>query len=277
MKIYRFLPLGTLILVIIFVLSGCSKDNAIAISGNEENLTAQIETLNQSYTNNPNIMNRGGKGWARIVAADVAGARGGAWLGGKIGAFFGNPLAGAIVGGIVVGAAGSYGVSSVEPPTEDFYDNVIAYKTQILESNNPYDEAGKRHNEILKEVIIKGYNNKVDNFRDVLTQEEIRFFEEEETFVSNTIYYFSDVNNTDIVNLVEWVNTNTEPGKTQNIITSFLETIYDFQDYNKYQSYIYDFEDLIINSDSLSEDDKNKILISSSVARYSGDFWHKVL
>lgn len=276
MNNYKFLSLGALILVIIFALSGCSQDDTSSISSNEEDLINQIEVLNQSYTNNPDVMFRG-RDWARIGAADVAGAQGGAWLGGKIGAFFGNPLAGAIVGGIVVGAAGSYGVSSVEPPTQDFYDNVLSYEVQTLESKNPYDEVGKRHNDILKEVIIKGYQNKVEDFREVLTQEEMRFFEVEETFVSNTIHYFSDGENTDIVNIIEWVKANTESEKAQDIVTLFLKTIYDFQDYNNYQNYIHDFEGLVINSNSLSENDKNEVLISSSVGRYSGDFWHKVL
>lgn len=286
MKNNKLLSLSIIALILALCFSGCSKED-ISSSTKQGNLMKSIESLNSSYSGNRTTNWWSFKKWCRVGAADVCGAAGGAWLGGKIGALFapesgGSTVAvGATIGAVVVGAAASYGASSIDidnpqnlKPIKDGANN---YQIEYITSNNPFDSVGIKHNLALKKAILKGNIIKFSTFKSTLRGNQQLFINHDNGLSQDAITFFLDQKNFNRESFNIWLENKVQNDTEESIISSFINTIYRLQNYKDYQNYIFDFETLIIKNNDLNSNVKKQILMTTSVARYSGQFWHSVI
>ncbi len=274
------LGLLTICLVSFFIYS-CTKNQLL---DKTDIIKQDVANINNNYNSNLKFTF---KDACRVGAADVGYAWAGAWAGGKIGAFVGNPAAGAGIGAIVVGAAGSYGAlicCGGKNPNDDaiFFSKVLGYSyTDIntIKYNNIYnEEIGKRHNEILKEMLIKYRNSPNLEELDVsiLTENEKNYYLNQKEVVNSTISLLK-INGSQIA-LIKNNLTNTINNTNLLIVmNSFLDKYYYLDDVNIAFQLIKDYENYITSSMNFNQEEKNILLRGFAVARYSTDFWNKVL
>lgn len=172
----------------------------------------------------------------------------------------------------------SYAVSSIEiDPNDQGKIKVISdFDIKALNSENPFDRIGMRHNSLLKESLLQGFNNRPTNLKGVLNEDELIFFNEEEGLINSVDHFFSNPKNLSLNKVLNWIENNIDSEKEKELVSVFLTEIYSISNIEDFQNYIYDFEMLIRNS-QLTDSQRDYILMVTSVARHSGDFWHEVL
>lgn len=147
---------------------------------------------------------------------------------------------------------------------------------------NPYDNAGKVHNEILQKVVEKWDENlTTDDYINISRDEFFKLYPNENpaVFLSNvkikSILDDSDNNYATILN-----NPNLNP-VVRNQMSSFIKLLIDFEatgnnDYADLKEKIVYFETSIINNTSINDKDKAAILYVTSIGRHSAYFWNTI-
>ncbi len=111
-SMYKLTKTITLLLAAMLVVASCSKDAVSSVSTSDESEALEV----QLSTYNSNLKSTQTRGWwgrfLQIVCADAQGAFEGCKAGASVGAICGDPATGAIVGGVVYGAAASFKCAS---------------------------------------------------------------------------------------------------------------------------------------------------------------------
>ncbi|AZA93597.1 Uncharacterised protein [Chryseobacterium nakagawai] len=147
---------------------------------------------------------------------------------------------------------------------------------------NPYDNAGKVHNEILQKVVEKWDENlTTDDYINISREEFFKLYpgENPEIFLPNikikSILDDSDNNYATALN-----NPNLSP-IVRNHMSSFIKLLIDFEatnnnDYAALKETIISFETSIINNSAINDKDKASILSVTSIGRHSAYFWNTI-
>lgn len=167
---------------------------------------------------------------------------------------------------------------NAQVPDIDWTDNGNSTVQQYSNSNNPYDYAGKQHNQIVSEFLTKYGNEKLSIEETIKLTNKIcdeHDLQGERLTLKQFNYGMSDIKN-NFRGTVEKSNLSSN-GKKE------LQTLLDYMVVNGFKGsvnkeevigYIKDFENGILKNRELKENDKVTLLQLSSVGRYSVGMWH---
>jgi hypothetical protein len=153
-------------------------------------------------------------------------------------------------------------------------------------SKNPYDYAGKIHNDVL-DVFFKKYYKPKMSF-DEISQITKKLFLNNDDFIK----YFGENDYSKINFTKDYMNETIKdlPNQFKNIISKYsqdenlnlylneyirgvLKFMNDDYPEKMVYNYVIEFEDIILKS-SLNEEQKKQILISTSITRFSNYYWN---
>lgn len=290
------------ILFVAILFTSCNGDNLskdIATERLYSPLISEMSNFNDSLMQicSKTRGYRGSLDYTAVACADVggmyAGGKAGAWLG----SWIGHPHVGAGIGALVVGAYSSYrahriimdtraGVPSVElEPIDVAAAYIQILKDESLISENTLHEiklnfknvdkdiveSGPKHN-----IIVKNLQNKCfapfEEVKKYLSEDEITILKSDEF----AALFDSIDRRSDIILL----NNNTQLSKEKVIPDQLMKLFTDIL--QKYSDKADDVEfiinryiEAVENTSELSQDDKNIILKSLSVAASSFELWRK--
>lgn len=277
---------------------GCNDNIVKDKQLNTKPLLSRLNSLNNSIE--PAAMESccDAKDVINIEMADIGGGE----VGATIGSIF--PGAGTLIGGIIGAAAASWaatgsslqgspdsidtGTGPYAPLPPKWLKFISKMKIPTLpDAGNPYPKVGKRHNELLKQLLLNNYS-KQDSIIDIsdlfgpieLTGREANFLKAGKERMQKLVEKFLRVKNLDDIKKI--LSNNTDP-VVYKITSKFLE-IAPYLSHKDYISYLSKFQSIIMDAKIVSkkgtifkEKDKEIILKAFSVAWYSGNFWNKLL
>lgn len=273
-----------LFLLFVFTTFSCSYNEGGSNNLSTNQIKSKLLVINSKFKSQKSEFSRPPfKSFCAIFAADVGGAWAGTWAGGKVGAFFGHPEIGAVAGAVIVGGAASYGASRPAAIGQTLNMNLIesidASERYENPYNNPFDyQVGLRHNEILKNLIL---NNNYDNFElsklfsfVSITDNEALFLRDRKEQTLDFCNTYSNNNSIDQqkIMLKNYINDD----KLLTVMYSYMDGIIDSSS-DDAQKITAEYENFIINSNDFDKTQKNILLQGFSVARYSINFWIKVI
>jgi hypothetical protein len=235
--------------------------------------TTEINKKNDLSTITPR---KDAKYWLGIGLSDLAGGAIGFKAGGAIGAHWG-----AVVGAVLVGGSYSYAMAiccgGYNPnnlpkiQSKDFY-------FEPKNSNNPYDDVGFRHNQIVAELL---HNNNVLSSQN-LPSTSLQNFNQtvnESIFIKDKIDLLNEL-------FIDLKNNGSEGSKflkkyadDENLLRDLIYKQF-IVGYNsmstiaEVKSLVFDYENYVKNNNSLNENDKAYLLSVLSIARHSSSFWY---
>ncbi|MEI6184005.1 MAG: hypothetical protein WCP65_00650 [Bacteroidota bacterium] len=248
--------------------------------------------VNSTSRNGHSLNNSNNFNWKRfcgILAADVVGGYEGCEAGILVGGGIGGPhgaVVGGIGGGIIVGCSASYGASKKTISNNGIsIESIKNINIDIPnEGNNPFDDVGKRHNEILKQLYV----NNIDNSNldasflysnCTLNDPENSFLKNDNNFTNNTTKYFIE-NTINIENLeasINYIKLNSKDEVTAQIILCYFDGILNLENVDDGVKIAYEYENYFNNEDLLSDSQKQILFEALSIAKYSTRFWESIL
>lgn len=200
-----------------------------------------------------------------VAVADVCGAEAGAWLGGEIGtALAFNTAAGALIGGILCGAAGSYGMAIVKlapKPQKQF--------NPPSSGSNPFEEAGVGHNKWL-DRLMSDQKGLYEPYKEEMSPMELLVLSKSNSLIERTFSYFSAPN----ADPYEYLNSEIKDEKVQQLTKIVFEGINACSDWKDAIALVDKFEQEAMIAEDLTESEKTTLLIGLSVAKYSIAYWN---
>lgn len=264
---------------------GCNKnmtpENDINSTPSELLIFKKIDELNKGYKLASNHQ-KASTDWGKKLTADALGCVGGSRWGTSIGGFPWGTGIGAAIG---AGAASYFaGIDLGDGSIDIFEANILAYDLDINMSNpndNPYNYVGYRHNYILRELLLKNlvYDSQVTTrnlFSNVMLSNNERqtLSGMPENFYT---FFYGDRNYEEICNFlrIEFPSSQSEVL----IMESYFDVASNLSNFADFMTYTNSFEKLIVESseEELNLQVKAIVLMSLSVAKHSGDFWHSVV
>lgn len=285
------------VLTVFVVFCSCNKEVSEVVTLDESPLLQDLNQINNQLSAELSSPTKSNGRGAKIALADLGGAytggKAGAEIGAEIGLAFGNPITGgvfgALVGALGVGAYSSFLASEIAVSTDNFDVNnytalceealqkidvadfapeiksKICVDQVILDNTNLNPEAkkiGKMHNVVLAELrgdiqLEKPLLTKASIQSNSL-ESEILYSKEMQALISSCSYKNNKLDNSLPDSVLKLFN------------QIFEECARDCADVsiiiNKYQN-------IIMQSNELSEDEKNNLNLAFGTALYSINFW----
>ncbi|WP_293889581.1 MULTISPECIES: hypothetical protein [unclassified Sphingobacterium] len=248
------------------------------------------------------------KRFCAVFSNDVAGAWAGTWAGGKIGGLAGTiavpgvgtvsgAAAGAVAGGVIVGAAASYGASGAVSDTTlraiPMVNNPLAMPAPIGE-----ESAYNGHNRVLAALISPsissgeaplpggvpvlnpgvptpspggGLSNSIfDNVQ--LTNNETAIVSQCQNLINTTISTFSNIEPSVYVSK-SYVNSVVNDSFLTTVSNNFFDGLNLLYSKDQVENYIASYEQYVIGTGYLNQQQKEAILIALDASRGSLNFW----
>lgn len=229
----------------------------------------------------------------KVAGADLLGA-GMGFLNGAAGGPY-------VAGGsaILYGVVGSVGATAIVVDDQDeigkdyFMQSLKEYRPESLPNpnDNPYQEIGQRHNELLQEMLLTHFIEGESDMVKILSRAKLTDIEKELAFSpkGNPLDWLRKLLE-DILKPIggPWLigtnDTDTESilkqysNSTYKVTTEFFHAVEGAESLEEYQKELDAFEaSFIKNQRSLKKEEAQQVLVELAVARYSSHFWFSVI
>lgn len=176
---------------------------------------------------------------------------------------------------------------------ESFLHSLKEYRPESLRNpnDNPYQEIGQRHNELLQEMLLTHFTEGEADMIKILSQAKLTDMERELAFspkgspldwlkklledILKPIGgpWLMGTNHTDTEKILDQYSAD-----TYKVTTEFFNAVEGVESLEEYQKELDAFEaNFLKNQHSLKKEEVQQILVELAVARYSSHFWFSVL
>lgn len=283
-----------ILLAAAFATTSCSNDDLIPNSALDQTGEYQKSPIKDAQEDT-------GEASALICWKCIGEVVGADLLGAGMGFLNGAPGGPYVAGGsaILYGAVSSVGAAAIVVDNDDknqkgnFVEKLEQYRTEPLPNpnDNPYQDIGMRHNELLQEILVTHYLTGESDLIKILSNAKLTDIERELAFSSkgNPLDWLRKLleeilkpiggpwligtHNTDYKRILSRYNT-----QTYQITSEFLNAVKGVESLQEYQKELDVFEAKFIrNHQDLKKEEAQQVLIELAVARYSSHFWFSTI